>query len=61
MSAYLPASCWHGWRRRFSELPDHLKSKITQLVYDLNGELGELHRPFAHRVNQAMLAYIDNQ
>jgi hypothetical protein len=39
MSAYLPTACWHGWHRRFSELPDYLKSKITQLVYDLNGEL----------------------
>ena len=60
MDAYLPASRWHGWRRRFGELPDHLRSKITKLVHDLNSELDELHRPFAHRVNQAMLAYIAN-
>lgn len=60
MNAYLPASRWHGWRRRFVELPDHLRSKITKLVHELNGELDELHRPFAHRVNQAMLAYIAN-
>ena len=60
IDAYLPASRWHGWRRRFGELPDHLRSKITKLVHDLNSELDELHRPFAHRVNQAMLAYIAN-
>lgn len=60
VDAYLPASRWHGWRRRFGELPDHLRSKITKLVHDLNSELDELHRPFAHRVNQAMLAYIAN-
>lgn len=60
MDAYLPASRWHGWRRRFGELPDDLRSKITKLVHDLNSELDELHRPFAHRVNQAMLAYIAN-
>ena len=60
MDTYLPASRWHGWRRRFGELPDHLRSKITKLVHDLNSELDELHRPFAHRVNQAMLAYIAN-
>jgi len=58
--AYLPAPRWHGWRRQFRELPDHLRDKITTLVERLNNQLDELHRPFAHRVNQAMLAYIAN-
>lgn len=58
--AYLPAPRWHGWRRRFGDLPDHLRNKITTLVDRLNNQLDELHRPFAHRVNQAMLAYIAN-
>jgi len=61
VDAYLPASHWHGWRRRFGELPDHLRTRITDSWIDkLNNHLGELHRPFAHRVNQAMLAYIAN-
>ncbi|MBK8752329.1 MAG: hypothetical protein IPL99_12095 [Candidatus Competibacteraceae bacterium] len=60
VDAYLPAGHWHGWRRRISELPDHLCNKITALIHQLNSDLGELHRPFAHRVNQAMLAYIAN-
>ncbi len=61
IDAYLPASCWHGWRRRFSDLPDHLQKKITNTwIENLNSHLGDLHRPFAHRVNQAMLAYIAN-
>jgi hypothetical protein len=34
--------------------------KINTLIHQLNNELDELHRPFAHRVNQAMLAYIAN-
>ncbi|MFZ1641253.1 MAG: hypothetical protein WAV07_07385 [Candidatus Contendobacter sp.] len=54
VDAYLPASHWHGWRRRFGELPDHLRTRITDSWIDkLNNHLGELHRPFAHRVNQA--------
>ena len=61
IDAYLPASHWHGWRRRFGKLPDHLRTRITDSWIDkLNNHLGELHRPFAHRVNQAMLAYIAN-
>ncbi len=61
IDAYLPASRWHGWRRRFSDLPDHLRTRITDTwIENLNSHLGDLHRPFAHRVNQAMLAYIAN-
>jgi hypothetical protein len=30
MDAYRPAAHWHGWRRRFGELPDHLRKKSTR-------------------------------
>ncbi len=57
---YFPAQRWHGWRRRFGELPNDLQERVTGWIDRLNNDLGELHRPFAHRVNQAILAYIAN-
>ncbi|TCO83643.1 hypothetical protein EV699_10127 [Plasticicumulans lactativorans] len=57
---FLPASRWHAWRRSFGTLPATLREPVERWIHDLNEHLDGLHRPFAHRVNQAMLAYIAN-
>lgn len=59
-SGYLPESRWHGWRRSFGQLPKAVQQPVERWIQHLNEDLDGLHRPFAHRVNQAMLAYVAN-
>ncbi|MFB3138536.1 MAG: hypothetical protein ACE10B_04900, partial [Phycisphaerales bacterium] len=50
---------WYGWQRRAEGLTPAHQEKIRTFVESLNESLAEI-RPFGHRVNQAIHAYVAN-
>lgn len=57
---YLPLPTWLSWRRDQSDLPPGLRDKVKGWISTLNDALDGLGRPFGHRVNQAIFAYVAN-
>lgn len=61
--AMLKMETWRGWLKLISEndtQPNGRFAPAAKLLQQLNGNLAELGRPFAHRTYQAMLAYLAN-
>ena len=58
--AHLPFETWYGWQRRAEGLTPAHQEKIRTFVESLNESLAEIGRPFGHRVNQAIHAYVAN-
>lgn len=56
--AYLPYSVWRGWVR--SDLPDEQRETFDRDFRALNAALAKIHRPYGHRVYQAMYRYVAN-
>jgi hypothetical protein len=59
-AGYLPTKIWHGWRRDVDSIDHDICTSVKGWIKDLNDALDGLGRPFAHRVNQAILAYVAN-
>ena len=57
-TGYLSAKVWHQWRR--DTIDPSIGNSIGEWIKELNDALDGLGRPFAHRVNQAILAYVAN-
>ena len=57
-TGYLSAKVWHQWQR--DTIDPSIGNSIGEWIKELNDALDGLGRPFAHRVNQAILAYVAN-
>lgn len=57
---YLPFSTWTNWRRKVSELSDETMDHLDRWISRLNESLDTFGRPFGHRLNQAIIAYVAN-
>jgi hypothetical protein len=54
---------WNGWLRALTEKDTQPAGRFNspaQILKELNNNLADLGRPFAHRTYQAMLAYLSN-
>lgn len=60
MRAHLPFQTWKGWQRRAEDLAGAHQALVDAFVNRLNGFLANIGRPFGHRVNQAIHAYVAN-
>jgi 5-methylcytosine-specific restriction endonuclease McrBC GTP-binding regulatory subunit McrB len=59
-SSYLPLQTWLQWRRDLDSLSHDVRDNIEKWINRLNKELDVFGRPFGHRLNQAILAYVAN-
>ncbi len=57
---YLPFATWMSWRRDVSRLSHDIMDHLDRWITRLNESLDTFGRPFGHRLNQAILAYIAN-
>ena len=57
---YLPFDTWNRWRRNVSELSHDTMDHLDRWITRLNESLDTFGRPFGHRLNQAILAYVAN-
>ena len=57
-TGYLSANVWHNWQR--NTIDPGIGNSVGEWIKKLNDALDGLGRPFAHRVNQAILAYVAN-
>ncbi len=57
-AVYLPHQVWQGWLN--SELPPAEREEFDKTFVALNKILVDIHRPFGHRVYQAMYRYVAN-
>jgi len=57
-NSFLLFNDWKSWIK--DELSQQEKSKFEKICINLNTELSKIHRPFGHRVYQAMYRYIAN-
>ena len=59
-NSFLPHRLWKAWHRDCSTLPPSITSDIEGWIATLNKALDGLGRPFGHRLNQAIMAYVAN-
>jgi hypothetical protein len=60
-SQYLSHDVWKSWHREPDrDLEDGPRRQLRKRIEDLNSILEQLGRPFGHRMNQAMQAYVAN-
>ncbi|MCB9957913.1 MAG: hypothetical protein H6843_04775 [Rhodospirillaceae bacterium] len=62
-TGYLSRQRWAGWRRLYEtsrSISSDQKSTAEGIVKAMNDALDLMHRPFAHRMNQAILHYVVN-
>ena len=57
---YLPFSTWISWRRDVSKLSNDTMDYLNRWINRLNESLDTFGRPFGHRLNQAIIAYVAN-
>ncbi|HUW30153.1 MAG TPA: AAA family ATPase [Planctomycetota bacterium] len=57
-TGYLVYEDWSGWNR--PDLPQADKQRLEKVCGRLNAALQLIHRPFGHRVHQAMESYMAN-
>ena len=58
--AHLPFDVWRGWQRRAQNFSGPHRVTTEEFVEKLNGLLADIGRPFGHRVNHAIHAYVAN-
>jgi hypothetical protein len=58
--AFLSEQRWAAWQRTESELAPNDRERLEGWIVTVNDALQRLGRPFGHRVNQAILAYVAN-
>lgn len=51
---------WRGWVKDFGRLPEAVQQKARTTISELSGIMQGFGRPFGHRLNQAILAYVAN-
>lgn len=59
-NSFLPEVLWKAWHSDHSALPPSIITDIETWIKRLNKALDGLGRPFGHRLNQAMMAYVAN-
>ncbi len=59
-SRFLSRETWAGWWRTLDTLDSHARERLPQWIKRLNDAMEGLERPFAHRINQAILLYCAN-
>ena len=57
---FLSRETWAGWWRTIDTLDSHDRERLPQWIKRLNDAMEALERPFAHRINQAILLYCAN-
>ena len=57
---HLPFDTWKSWQRRSQDLQPTYQEMTSDFVLELNELLVSIGRPFGHRVNQAIHAYVAN-
>lgn len=57
---FLPFDTWKSWRRDISDVGHDVRDHLEEWIGRLNKALDTLGRPFGHRLNQAILAYVAN-
>jgi hypothetical protein len=60
VSYYLSFEKWLSWRRDITTLSHDIRPNLDEWINRLNKALEGLGRPFGHRLNQAILAYVAN-
>ena len=58
--SHLPINTWMSWRRNSDSLTQAYRQLTEEFVATLNEHLADIGRPFGHRVNQAIHAYVAN-
>lgn len=58
--SHLPFNTWMSWRRKSDGLVLAHFELTEKFVVTLNEHLAEIGRPFGHRINQAIYAYVAN-
>jgi hypothetical protein len=59
-SRFLSRETWAGWWRTLDTLDSHDRERLPLWIKRLNDAMEGLERPFAHRINQAILLYCAN-
>ncbi len=59
-ATYLPIDTWLTWRKDLDSLSHDVLDKVEKWISRLNKALDVFGRPFGHRLNQAILAYVAN-
>ena len=57
---YLPFETWTSWYVPVEDISRDSFNLAERFISDLNEQLGQLRRPFGHRINQAILSYVAN-
>lgn len=60
MAGYRDFHSWQGWIRPIGSLDTGLRTKVDDVINRLAGIMQSCGRPFGHRLNEAMLAYVAN-
>ena len=59
-ATYRPFSQWQKWVRPISRLADAERHRVEGVIKSLSAIMDSVGRPFGHRLNEAMLAYVAN-
>lgn len=58
---YLPLSVWNRWRANsYKDLKPEIYNKVESWISKINNSLADIGRPFGHRINQTIFAYLAN-
>lgn len=57
---FIPVKTWSGWRRDLTAISHDARDHVDRWINRLNKSLDAFGRPFGHRLNQAILAYVAN-
>ncbi len=57
---FLTLETWLGWRKQPDSIPSKVRDPMEKWIEKLNVSLDGLGRPFGHRLNQAIYAYVAN-